>query len=154
MIHFLAMCMLLFCNNLLTEFTVLALAAPILGFRPERECLCRCRRDGSRGETGKPASHQPSPAALLHSPSSLPEPGGCGCDQHCHFCYCWYCHLVFFVTGLRPAPAPRQVLRIHVARCPLGRCTPPRPLWCLLCSHTLLYRPIRLHSQSMSSKIK
>ena len=72
LICFIAMWMLLFCNNLLTEFPLWALAAPILAFGPRSYYLCKSCRDGFRGQSGELTSLQWSCSCCCHAESPLP----------------------------------------------------------------------------------
>ena len=71
LIYFIAMWMLLFCNNLLTKFPLWALAAPILTFGPRSYYLCRSCRDGSWGQSGKLTSLQWSCCCCSHAEAPL-----------------------------------------------------------------------------------
>lgn len=91
-------------------------------------------------------------AALMQSPSFLPGPGCCG---H-HWCFCCHrhCHRYQLLPQL-----PSQLLGTCAACCPLWQRTWDHPYpaapWGVSSVHThLLHCPIRLHLQSMSSKIK
>ena len=111
LICFIAMWMLLFCNNLLTKFPLWALAAPILAFGPRSYYLCRSCRDGFWGQSGKLTSLQWS-CCCCSCRSPFPQ----GLAARATAAASAAAGTVI-ATSLGPAPAPANRCPLPTAHC-------------------------------------